>query len=171
VTTGQKGAIAETAVIHEAVKLGLGVSKPLSDAERYDLVLDLRSELVRVQCKWAVRLGDVVSIRCYSCRRGRAGQIRRGYTSEEIDAVAAYCDELRTCYFLPIGEIPGRMHIHLRLKPTRNNQRTGVNYAEDFEFAAKLGADPGAIAQLGERLAGSQKVAGSSPAGSMRMRG
>ena len=35
----------------------------------------------------------------------------------------------------------------------------------DFEFDATLGPR-GAIAQLGERLAGSQKVAGSSPAGS-----
>jgi hypothetical protein len=41
----------------------------------------------------------------------------------------------------------------------------GVNWAKDFEFDATLGPR-GAIAQLGERLAGSQKVAGSSPAGS-----
>jgi hypothetical protein len=34
--------------------------------------------------------------------------------------------------------------------------------------AARVGGAPGAIAQLGERLAGSQKVAGSSPAGSIR---
>ena len=36
---------------------------------------------------------------------------------------------------------------------------------EDFEFGARL-AHLGAIAQLGERLDGIQKVAGSSPAGS-----
>ena len=40
-------------------KLGIGVSRPLDD-ERYDLILDLRPRFFRVQCKWAVRRGDVV---------------------------------------------------------------------------------------------------------------
>src|SRR5512132_1285870 len=53
------------------------------------------------------------------------------------------------------------------LAPTRNNQRLGIHWAEDFEFGATLGRDHGAIAQLGERRAGSAKVAGSSPAGSI----
>ena len=30
------------------------VSRPLGD-ERYDLIFDLRPELLRIQCKWAVR--------------------------------------------------------------------------------------------------------------------
>jgi len=40
-TTDQKGAIAETAIIHAAVKLGIGVYKPLADGDRYDLIFDL----------------------------------------------------------------------------------------------------------------------------------
>jgi hypothetical protein len=37
----------------------------------------------------------------------------------------------------------------------KNNQRSGINWASDFDFAATL-ARLGAVAQLGERLAGSQ---------------
>jgi hypothetical protein len=48
-----------------------------------------------------------------------------------------------------------------------DNQRIQVNWAVDFEFAAKLGQHQGAVAQLGERLAGSQKATGSSPVGSI----
>ena len=44
-TTDQKDAIAESAIAHEAIKLGIGVFKPLSDGERYDLILDLRPRL------------------------------------------------------------------------------------------------------------------------------
>ena len=88
------------------------------------------------------------------------------YTSEEIDAVAAYCDELDSCYLVPIDRVDGLTTIQLRLAPAKNNQARRVNWAKDFEFAATLGRH-GAIAQLGERLAGSQKVAGSSPAGSI----
>jgi PD-(D/E)XK nuclease superfamily protein len=47
-TTTQKGAIAEMAIAHEAIKLGIGVSKPLWDL-RYDLVFDTGDERIRVQ--------------------------------------------------------------------------------------------------------------------------
>jgi hypothetical protein len=78
---------------------------------------------------------------------------------------AAYCADTDRCRFLPLKTFAGRAVIQLRLRPAKNNQPVGVNWAKDFEFAATLGPY-GAIAQLGERLAGSQKVAGSSPAGS-----
>jgi hypothetical protein len=61
-TTNQKGLVAETAIVHECVKLGIGVARPL-DAAPYDLILDLGPKLLRVQCKWAVRQGGVVVIR------------------------------------------------------------------------------------------------------------
>jgi hypothetical protein len=31
-----------------------------------------------------------------------------------------------------------RAAFHLRLSPTLNNQQAGVNWADDFDFAAKL---------------------------------
>jgi hypothetical protein len=50
-TTNQKGFIAEQAVILECARRASPVSRPLDD-QRYDLVLDLGSRLLRVQCKW-----------------------------------------------------------------------------------------------------------------------
>jgi PD-(D/E)XK endonuclease len=164
-TTDQKGALAEQAVALEAMRLGLGVFLPLGD-ERYDLILDLRPALLRVQCKWALRHGDVVQIRPRRCRRGAEGLIHRSYEPGEIDVVAAYCDELRTCYLLPPELSVQRALVQLRLAPCRNNQERLVNWARDYEFGATLARLRGPIAQLGERLRGTQKVAGSSPAGS-----
>ncbi len=43
---------------------------------------------------------------------------------------------------------------------------TKIHWARDFELGATLTQLLGPIAQLGERRAGSAKVAGSSPAGS-----
>jgi hypothetical protein len=157
-TPSQKGAIAETAIAAEAVRLGIGVFRPVGEGERYDLIFDLRPNLVRVQCKWAAQQGDVVIVRCQSSRRTASGFHVRGYTSEEIDAVVAYCAKLRQCYFLPIWLLGGRRQVYLRLSPAKNNQTSGVNFAVDYEL--------GAIAQLGERLSGTQEVAGSSPASS-----
>lgn len=165
-TTDQKGATAEVAVALEATRLGLGVFVPLGD-ERYDLILDLRPRLLRVQCKWAVRRGEVVQVRMRRCRRGPEGFIHRTYEPGEIDAVAAYCDELRTCYLLPTEMSIRRNLVQLRLSPSRNSQERLINWARDYEFEATLPRLRGPIAQLGERLSGTQKVAGSSPAGSI----
>jgi hypothetical protein len=166
-TTDQKGAIAEAAIALAALELGIAVSRPLVERP-YDFIFELGPTLARVQCKWAIRHGDVIIVRCYRSRRNAEGLLRTFYSAEEVDAFAAYCAELKRCYFLPIDCLPERQAIHLRISPTRNNQQLGINWAEQYEFAATLGRHDGAIAQLGERLLGMQKVAGSSPAGSMK---
>ena len=166
-TTNQKGVVAETAVIHAAVKLGIGVWTPVSGHERYDLIFDVESRLVRVQCKTAVHLDDVLVIRLYSTRRCATGFLKRVYSTEDADAFAAFSPEFNRCYFLDMAEFSGQSQVSLRLGPTRNNQLAGVRWARDFEFEARLAPHLGPIAQLGERDAGSVEAAGSSPAGSI----
>ncbi|MBA3429070.1 MAG: hypothetical protein H0U07_10955 [Actinobacteria bacterium] len=109
-----------------AIKLGIGVLKPLSDGHRYDLVFDVGRQLPRVQCKWAVRRGDVVIISCRSARRTRDGFVRRAYSRDEIDLLVGYCAELDRCYALPPDVFEGHPTIQLRLAPTRNNQLNRV---------------------------------------------
>lgn len=139
-TTDQKGAIAEAEIAAAAIKVGVGVLRPVGDGCRYDLVFDLGRRLWRVQCKTAVRHGSVLAVPCYSARRGRDGLLKRIYTDEEIDAVAAYSPDLDRCFFVPFGEIPGRTYLQLRLKPCRNNQRLGIHWADDFDITARLSA-------------------------------
>ena len=139
-TTDQKGAAAELAIAHAAAELGVGVFKPLTNGERYDLLFELRPRLMRVQCKSAVLQGSVLKVPCYSARRNRNGFVKRYYSASEIDAIAAYSIDLRRCFFMPIDEIPGRSYVQLRLEPCRNNQRLGVNWADDFDLGARLGA-------------------------------
>jgi PD-(D/E)XK endonuclease len=165
-TTDQKGSIAETAIVSAAVKLHIGVFKPLTDGERYDLIFNLRPQLVRVQCKRATRQGDVILVRCYSNRRTRDGMLTRCYTADETDVIAAYCAEVDRCFVIPPRLFDGHRQVHLRLNPSRNNQRIGINWADDYALEALHWLPHGAVAQLGERLAGSQKVTGSSPVGS-----
>ena len=88
-STDQKGAIAEAAIAYAAIKLGIGVLKPLTDGHRYDLVFDLRDRLERVQCKWAPLERGAVVVRSYSCRRTATGLRKRIYSTSEIDAVVA----------------------------------------------------------------------------------
>lgn len=148
-----------------AIKLGIDVYKPLNDGTRCDLIFDLDGRLTRIQCKWASYGGDTLIVRCYRHRRTRDGLLRRLYAAEQVDAFAAYSIETDKCYFLPFDQFNGQPNIQLRLAPTRNNQKIGINWARDYEFGATL-AQFGAVAQLGERERGTLEAAGSSPAGS-----
>jgi prevent-host-death family protein len=156
----QKGNIAEAEIAAAAIREGVAVLRPLGEHGRYDLVFDVAGRLLRVQCKWARRVGDVVSVNLAGYRLTTRGQVRSTYSAAEVDAVAAYCEELDRCYYLPVALIAGMRCLHLRTAPTRNGQRAALHWATDYEF-------PGAIAQLGERLRGTQEVAGSSPASSI----
>jgi prevent-host-death family protein len=84
------------------------------------------------------------------------GYVRASYSEEEIDLLAVYCGGNDHCYLLPRDLAVERKEVWLRLTPPLNGQRAGLNIASEFEFR-------GAIAQLGERSAGSRKVGGSSP--------
>ena len=136
-TTNQKGAVAEAAVAFEAVKLGIGVYRPLSD-ERYDLIFDVGSRLVRVQCKWASTRGDVIVVPLYSSRRTAEGLRRTRYTADQVDAFAAYSPETERCYFAEFQEVRGRQELNLRLRPSKNNQSAGIRWAKDYELGATL---------------------------------
>jgi prevent-host-death family protein len=151
----RKGAIAEAAIAAEAIKLGLRVLKPASEHEPYDLAFDLNGRLFRVQCKWANLAGDVVHVHTSRCRTTKRGLVRSTYLDDEIDAIAAYCEELNRCFLLPAELATERYAVHLRVSPPRNHQRAAINWADEYEL--------GAVAQLGERPDGIRKAGGSNP--------
>ena len=161
-TTTDKGGIAEAAITHHAALLGVVVSRPMTEGRRYDLVLDIEHRLLRLQCKWGALRGDVVSAFTRTSRHTPGGYVRTTYSVEEVDAIGIYCEPLNRCFLVPIEEVAGQSHLHLRLAPARNNQRALVRMAEDYDLA-KMITRYGAVAQLGERRAGSAKVRGSSP--------
>jgi hypothetical protein len=154
-TSSQKGGLAELKVAAAAADLGFGILRPMTEGLRYDLVLDVAGSLLRVQVKWATLKGLVVSIPVRTSRHTPGGYVRTQYSVAEIEGFAAYCRELDRCFFLPIAEFVGRTNAHLRLGPARNGQLRGVKMADEYPL--------GAVAQLGERRAGSAKVRGSSP--------
>ena len=159
-STNEKGNIAEAAITLEAIKLGIGVLKPLSEHGRYDLIFDLGRTLVRVQCKWGAldRDAGVICVRVGGSRHTPAGYVRSTYSGDEVDALAVYCGELEEVFVVPVEVVEGRSAIRLRIDPPKNSQRACINLAREYRL--------GAIAQLGERPAGSREVVGSSPTSS-----
>jgi hypothetical protein len=67
--------------------------------------------------------------------------------------------------------LAARRSLQLRLGLARNNQRKGINWAEEFAFERLRLGLPGAVAQLGERQSGTLEVRGSIPLGSITSSG
>ncbi len=104
------GEQAEATFLNKATSLGLSVSKPWGDSERYDLIVGSGSRLSRVQVK------STASQHAGRCRfsinaRGCAAQ----YTEDEIDFLAIYIVPLDLWYIIPVRACLNRRS--LRLSP------------------------------------------------------
>jgi PD-(D/E)XK endonuclease len=137
-TPSQKGAAAEAEIAAAAVRLGLVVLRPLGEGGRYDLMIDAGRCLLRVQCRWATRRGEVLTAHISTCRRTPRGYVRSTYSKDEVDAVALFSPDTERCYLIPIREIEARSTVQLRLSATRNSQALGVRWAAGYDFAAVL---------------------------------
>src|SRR5215218_10370624 len=104
----------------------------IAENVRYDLAFDLGHRILRVQCKWARLNGAVVCAHLVGFRQTSKGPVRSTYSSDEIDAVALYCDELNRVYLIPIEVVDGQSAIQLRLTPPKNAQRAAINWAEKY---------------------------------------
>jgi hypothetical protein len=92
----EKGDIAEAEIATAAIRAGRRVCRPLTDHPPYDLVIEAHRRVLRVQCKWASLNEGAVEIRLGRCTHSPTrGYVRSGYDSGEIDAIAAYCEDLR----------------------------------------------------------------------------
>jgi hypothetical protein len=137
-SSSRKGAVAEAEIAAAAIRLDLVVLRPLCEGGRYDLVIDTGLRMLRVQCKWASRRGNVLIARCVTSRHTPSGYRRSTYSADEVDAIATYEPDTDSCYLVPIREIEGRKGVSLRLEPTHNNQCLGVRWARDYELGASL---------------------------------
>ena len=133
-TPSQKGAVAEAATTTAAIELGFTVLRPLCEGRRYDLVIDLEPELLRVQCKLARQLPGVLAVQLCTNRYTPAGYVSTSYTAIEIDAIGAYSPALHRSFLVPISEASGRRSVYLRLDAARNNQAQRIKWARDYEF-------------------------------------
>jgi hypothetical protein len=137
-TPSQKGSAAEAEIAAAAIRLRLQVLRPLGEGGRYDLAIDVGEKLLRIQCKWASRNGEVLNARCVTSRHTPHGYIRTTYTADEIDAIGAYSPDTDRCYLIPVSEAEGRTVLSFRVGPTRNNQAQLVRWAKDYEMETAI---------------------------------
>jgi hypothetical protein len=118
------------------MEAGYLVSLPFGDGCPYDLVIDCRERLYRVECKTARLRSDAVIEIWMKSNNGRWFQTggSRLYT-EKVDLLAAYCPETDKVYVIAPEHLSQGL-IRLRVSPTANNQTKRIRWARDYEIHA-----------------------------------
>jgi PD-(D/E)XK endonuclease len=154
---------------------GYKVAFPYGEDWDFDLVVSRHRALERVQVKYAESDRHVLVVRCrsYSLTNGKVRATKR-HTADIIDWLAVYGSATDHCYYIPAAELEaGRNVMHPSVgadseRPTAWRPSGPRLHADLMTFSsARTIWKSGAIAQLEERLVCIQKVAGSSPAGSI----
>lgn len=128
--TRARGDLAEAAVLSALAAGGLVVSIPFGRFGPYDLAAEGPSGFVRVQVKSGRLRGGCVEFNCVGTDHGRGV----GSYAGRADVFAVHVHATGAQYVVPVAEaLKGKMY--LRLRPTANNQRAGVRFADDFLLA------------------------------------
>ena len=131
-TPSEIGARAEIAVAHALANLGKLVLAPLFAAHlRYDLAFEDAAGIHRVQVKSGRARNGVIQFA--SC--SHTNNVQASYEGE-ADFFGVYCHELRSTYLIPVTDVPTNV-AHLRLVPSKNNQRKGIRWADDYRISGQ----------------------------------
>ena len=152
--TSQIGEISRTQIIAALTLQGKTILLPLSDNQRYDLVIDDRGTFRRVQCKTGRLIrGAILFNPCsIDSRSKQGGCIRKGYSENEIDFFGVYCPDNHQCYLVPVAEtaVTG---CSLRIDTPRNGQKTRIRWAADYRMSE---VEPTGVEPVTSRLPASR---------------
>lgn len=126
----EKGEITEYIIIAQLLKDGFSVSKPCGDSQRYDLLVDIESKILKIQCKTARTKDKILTFDC--CSNNWNTKIKKSYKGE-IDYFMVYSPDLDKMYIAHVDNV-GSTACFLRLyKPDKNN--SNIRWAKDYEYS------------------------------------
>ena len=124
------GLRSEAAVCLELLRRGYSFSVPSGVNQRYDLILDIDGDLLKVQCKTGRLKNGVISFPTQSVRASMSGVFTRDYVGE-ADLFLVYCPENSRVFAVPVDVAP-RTRMCLRVDRSLNGQSQRVNWAETY---------------------------------------
>lgn len=124
------GNLTELQCITALYALGCDVSIPFGNSQKYDLIMDYKGKLYKVQVKHANEVGgEYFTFKTRWQGHNASGYTQTSYTKEDIDLFATYCQN--QLYLIPVEECSGASKT-IRFIPPKNGQIKGVNFAKDY---------------------------------------
>lgn len=123
-----KGERTEGIILAALLRKGFAVSIPFGNNQRYDLIVDDGTRLLKAQCKTACVVNGCVSFRAYSVN-GFTGA-RTNYTGQ-ADIFLVYCPQTDQVYRVPVADA-GKAEVRLRVEPNRGGATSKIRWAADY---------------------------------------
>lgn len=134
----RRGDLTEQIVITELKRRDIGVSTPVGDNERYDLVVECPSgDLLRVQIKTGWLRDGVIRFKGISQHTNASGHVYERYGSD-VDCFIVYCYDTDEIYLIDASEVG--ISMSLRVDDT-SHETTQINWASDYQFNAQWPLD------------------------------
>jgi hypothetical protein len=132
VDTIKRGNAAEAAVLAALVMTDIPVLLPFGQGLPFDLaaVVPPLGDIVRIQVKSGRIRNGCVEFNSCSTDHGRGRQSYDG----RAELIAVHVPDPDSLYMVPVEDCPG-LRGFLRLDRPRNNQRRGIRFAADYDFA------------------------------------
>jgi len=103
--TKLKADIAESAVVTELLRRGFKVLRPLGDRLPYDLGIDIKGKLIRIQVKsaWFNKKDKCYVVDARRTKTNRRRMLRKHYGKDDFDFAIIYVADLNVFYVMPIS--------------------------------------------------------------------
>ena len=124
-----KGDIAEKKFELLCIEKNIGIFKPVNSGNVIDYIIILNGIPQRVQIKYCTMRNGKIEMYMYKDSINSKSSKRRFYTTANIDLFLVLCNDI--WYSIPIT-VKEQKCIILRVNPTKNNQKSGVNFAEKY---------------------------------------
>ena len=126
--TNIKGTITELKCKTYFLELGYMVSTPESPT-RYDFILDIGTELLKIQVKTSHSDGEKLTFKTTSRHITSKGSTVHHYKNDGIDYFCTWYNG--ECYLIPVQEC-GTSEKCLRLVPTKNGQVKNISFVKNY---------------------------------------
>lgn len=125
------GKLTELRVAEAFLSRGYQVSQPLVSDSRYDFIVDVKGQLLRIQVKTGTikEDGAYIEFATSTSHTNTSGTINKSYSADEIDYFATICNG--ECLVIKVTDCGARAQ-RLRLQPTKNGQVIGIKFAKDY---------------------------------------
>lgn len=132
--TKDKGDVAEASVIANLVKQGYKVALPRGENLPFDLIA-IRPDcsLIRIQVKYRrIERNGTVSVKLASTWKNTNLTRVVNYDLNTLDYFAVYCPDVDAVAYIPASELATRRHFSLRVRPAKNNQKSGIRWFSEY---------------------------------------
>ena len=136
--TKLKSDIAESAVATELLSRGFNVLRPVGDRLAYDLAVDIKGRLVRIQIKhaWFNEKDKAYTVDTRRTKTNRRQMLRKKYTNEDFDFAIVYLGDKKVFYIIPADVFNGfKSGVTFIEETKRQRLPKSAKYREQWDFS------------------------------------